>query len=445
MSHPLLSAHFQSRQPSPIRLAQIAFMERQKEDAAGGKPAVSAINTAIGNVSLPMHPAMQKRMFELGNANSPFKGGVVKYSPTVGEAETNATFLHVIESSGFATEGLYCQVTDGGSQAMELVIVGVCGAAGAASGAPLLLIDAAYSNYISFAQRTGRRTVSVTRQLQDDGTFALPDFAEIEKVIERERPAALLVIPYDNPTGQFYPQHTLNALAEICVKHNLWMISDEAYRELFYTSDTTSSIWGISEKDVPSITGRRISIESASKVWNACGLRIGAIVTDNQSFHQQAVAENTANLCSNVIGQYIFGALAHETNVALKTWYAQQRAYYAQLSQKLTTQLCAKMPQLIISQPDAAIYSVIDVKHAVKPNFRMIDFVMYCAQHGAVEIQGKKMTLLIAPMDGFYSVPVGQVNPGETQMRIAYVESPENMALVPDLLIALLQQYEAQR
>ena len=84
---------------------------------------------------------------------------------------------------------------------------------------------------------------------------------------------------------------------KLCVKHNLWIISDEAYRELAYEQGKeTSSIWALTDKDVPGIEGRRISLETASKVWNACGLRIGAIITDNKWCYEKSVAEYTANL-----------------------------------------------------------------------------------------------------------------------------------------------------
>lgn len=421
---PPLSSHFQSRLPSPIRLSQIEFLKRTDQ--------VKAIHTAIGNVSLPMHPAMVKRMFALDGAESPFRKGVVKYSTTVGEGEVNQTFLHLIRSSGFSTDGLYSQVTDGGSQAMELVILGVCGPAGSSEG-PLLLIDPTYSNYSSMAERTGRSTIAVTRHLEENGKFTLPKMDQIEKVIQEKKPSALLVIPYDNPTGQFLPQKTLDELAHLSVKYNLWLISDEAYREVFYTGGETSSIWGITEKGVPGITGRRISIESASKVWNACGLRVGALVTDNKEFHQQAVAENTANLCSNVIGQYIFGALLHESKKELQGWFQKQRAYYSQMAQALTAGLKKEMPQLIVSSPDAALYTVVDVRKMVSSDFDATDFVMYCAQKGNV---GKK-TLLVAPMSGFYSLQ----ERGKTQMRIAYVEPPEVMAEVPQLFSKLFLEY----
>jgi len=330
MTDPIISSHFASRQPSAIRLASIEFMKRTDE--------TTALNTAIGNVSLPLHPAIQERMFNLQSEDSPFKNGVVDYSATVGTPECIKAFLNVIKASGCETDGINVQITDGGSAAMELVILGCCGPAGTTE-KPLLVIDAAYTNYISMADRTGRGIISIRRELQEDGKFTLPDTEEIEKIIQENDPGALVVIPYDNPTGHFYDHDTMVKLAKICVKYNLWMISDEAYRELHYGDSESSSIWKITEDEVPGITGRRISIETASKVWNGCGLRIGGIVTDNKKFHEQSVAEYTANLCPNSIGQYIFGALAHESVEDLHKWFDELRTYYKDLMVKLTDDL----------------------------------------------------------------------------------------------------------
>lgn len=430
---PIMSRHFQGRKPSAIRLAQIEFAKRTDS--------VIAINTAIGNVSLPMHPAMVQRMLNLAASDSPFKEGVVKYTATVGLSETNQAVLNIIASSGFKTEGLYSQITDGGSQAMELVIVGCCGPAGSQQ-KPLLLIDAAYTNYMSMAERTGRSIVSFTRYLDDRGKFTLPDLAQVDKLMTEHKPGALVVIPYDNPTGHFIDHNTMIELARLCVKHNMWMISDEAYRELYYVDQAPVSIWGLSEHDVAGITGRRISIETSSKVWNACGLRIGALVTDNSEFHQRAIAENTAALCSNAIGQYIFGALARESHEDLKQWYAKQRKYYFGMLNDLTEQLKQKLPGVIVSSPDASIYSVVDVRNIARSGFDAVDFVMWCASQGKVAIDGINTTLLVAPMAGFYNVATGEQNPGKTQMRIAYVETPENMKKVPQLFAELFNQYQ---
>jgi len=429
---PELSKHFQSRNPSAIRVAQIEYSKRTDK--------TEAVNVAIGNVSLPMHPMMQERMRHLGENDSPFADGVVKYSSSVGFQETNDAFLNIIASSGFKTENLYSQVTDGGSQAMELVILGVCGEAGA-DDRPLLLIDAAYTNYNAMAERLGRKTISITRSLDDDGRFAYPDYAQMEELIKEQNPSAIIVIPYDNPTGHYYTHEALVELSKIAVKYNLWIISDEAYRELYYTNDKITSVWGISEDEVPGISERRISIETASKVWNACGLRIGAIVTDNAEFNKKAIAENTANLCPNVIGQYIFGSLAHASHSDLQMWYKHQREYYAAMLHELSSELKKLQPKIIVSRPDASIYSVVDVRNIVDASFDASKFVLYCAQQGSVLIDDQELTLLVSPLAEFYSIEDLDKNPGRTQMRIAYVESPEKMKLVPKLFSKLLQQY----
>ncbi len=433
---PRMSKLFESRKPSVIRMAQLKFEERND--------GTEAINVAIGNIPLPMYPAMIDRLHNLEAEGSPFEKGVVKYSSTTGSPECVDAFLNVIASSGFDTSKLHGHITDGGSQAMELIIAGVCGDAGTDDD-PLMLIDAAYTNYKTLCERLGRATCSIQRTLGDDGRFSLPDTEEIERVIEAERPNALIVIPFDNPTGQYYDKAAMIELARLAVKHDLWLVSDEAYRELYYTGGECTSIWGVTDADVPGIEGRRVSIETTSKVWNACGLRIGAIVTDNPDFHRQAVAEHTVSLCSSVIGQWIFGAVAHESHDDLRAWYAQQREYYKGMLFDFTSNMKAALPGVIVSSPDAALYSVIDVKNCVADGFDALEFVLWCAQEGSVDVDGRAMTVLTAPMGGFYSVPDGAPNPGRTQMRLAYVESPERMAVIPGILADLLKAYEAQR
>lgn len=438
MQKPILSELFQTREPSDVRLAQMKYAERKVKPEA-------VINVGIGNVSLPTNPAMQKRMFELNSPDSPFANGVIRYTGTAGTDEARAAFKNILKSEGFNTDNLYVQITDGGSTGMELLILGVCGPAGSDE-RPLMVIDPAYTNYISFAERLGRKIVTITRYMDEDGKFNLPDMEEVEEAIKKHKPGALLVIPYDNPTGQYYTYDLLKDLARLCVKYNMWLASDEAYRELYYTGDEKLvSIWGLSDEDVPGIEGRRISIETASKVWNACGLRIGAVITDNKEFHTRCVAEYTANLCANAIGQYIFGALAHESKESILGWCKQQRDYYRDLIVKVYNRFKELEPRLIVSSPDASIYSVIDVRNVVKPGFDSIDFVLYCAEEGSVELNGVETTLLVAPMKGFYNIENDEENPGKTQFRISFVESPENMLKVPELFIKLLRKYEEQR
>jgi aspartate aminotransferase len=405
----------------------------------------AVINVGIGNVSLPTNPAMQKRMFELNSSESPFANGVIRYSTTAGTQECRDAFKNILACQGFDTSKLHVQVTDGGSAGMELLLVGLCGPAGTGE-KPLMMIDPAYTNYISFAERIGRKTVTVKRSLADNGKFTLPELDKIEEAIKEHNPGALLVIPYDNPTGQLFGYDALKDLAKLCVKYNMWMVSDEAYRELYYQDDEKLvSVWGLSDNDVPGIEGRRISIETASKVWNACGLRIGAVITDSPEFSNRSIAEYTANLCANVIGQHIFGALAHESKEQIADWCKGLKEYYREQIMMVYNGLKEREPGLIVSSPDASIYTVIDVRNVVKPGFDAIDFVLYCAGEGKVSIDGVETTLLVAPMKGFYNVSEGEHNPGSTQFRISFVESPENLAKVPELFVELLKQFEAQR
>lgn len=438
MSKPILSAHFESRTPSAVRLAQMKYEGRAVKPEA-------VINVGIGNVSLPTNPAMMKRLFALDAPGSPFKDGIIRYSTTAGFVETQDAFKNILKCEGFDTSNLHVQITDGGSSAMELLLIGTAGPAGTKD-KPLMMIDPAYTNYISFAERTGRTTVTVKRHLGEDGKYTLPEMSKIEDEIKKHNPGALLVIPYDNPTGQLYNYESMHQLAELCVKYNMWMVSDEAYRELYYTGEgSLVSIWGITDKEVPGIEGRRISIETASKVWNACGLRIGALITDSAEFSDRSIAEYTANLCANVIGQYIFGALAHESKEDIAAWCTNIREYYKGHIVNVYNELKRLEPGLIVSSPDASIYTVIDVRNVVKPGFSGMDFVLFCAEKGSVDLDGVETTLLIAPMAGFYDIPKGEENPGNTQFRISFVETPENMAKIPELFVKLLNKYEEQR
>ena len=172
-------------------------------------------------------------------------------------------------------------------------------------------------------------------------------------------------------------------------------------------------------------------------MWNACGLRIGALLTDNEEFHVKVVSEYTANLCANAIGQDIFGALAHESHKNIQKWYNNQRTYYQSILVNLKNEFKNELPGLIVSEPEAAIYCIIDFKNIVDSKFDSIEFVNYCAKKGKVIIKDNSYTLLLAPMNGFYS----SSELGKSQLRIAIVESAEKMNLAPKILSILFNNF----
>ena len=427
---PSISDHYDKREPSSIRKAQILFQSRQ--DCSN----IEVINLAIGNISLPMHPAMLSRLKGIGDPDSPFAKGVVQYTSSEGTAECKTAILNSInaELSLNIPQNINCVITDGGSQAMELMLLGVSGTSG---GEPIMVIDPLYTNYVEFAKRLSIPMVSLERNSNSDGSFGDLDTTKIRKKISKDNPNGILIIPADNPTGLQMSQNTINEIAKICVEEDIWLVSDEAYRNIYFSGSGPSSIWQISNTDVPGILGRRISIESVSKVWNACGLRIGALVTDNKMMYQKVRSEYTANLCANVIGQYVFGAVAQMSSDEIIDWYSSQRAYYSKAIISLIKELKKELPGLILSSPGAAIYIVLDFKNITPSDFNVSKFIEYCALNGKIRIKKKYYTLLLSPMKGFYN----QKLKGEKQARIALVEQESKMRMVPKILSRLLENY----
>jgi aspartate aminotransferase len=172
-------------------------------------------------------------------------------------------------------------------------------------------------------------------------------------------------------------------------------------------------------------------------MWNACGLRIGALVTDNQILHNKVASEYTANLCANVIGQYIFGSISTLSKNEIRNWYQDQRTYYYSLIKDLREELLINIPGIIVSNPESALYLVIDFKNIVDDEFNIINFIEYCARKGKCMVDKNNYTILLAPMTGFYF----NANCGKTQARIAIVESKSLIEKVPHILSKLIKDY----
>ena len=438
------SSFFNNIKPSGLRVAQTMFEKRTKDDIKKGKDPIEAINVAIGSVSLKTHPKLLERY--LNPKDETLINGIWRYGETPGTKKANGVFIKIIEA--FLPENinpkLYSIVQEGGSAVMRTVLLGVCGDAGSDK-RPLLVMNPTYVNYKAVADELGRKIVSVPRALDRHGNFSHVTVEEIEKAVKKYKPGALLIIPYDNPSGQLMRQKTINEYARICLENNIFIVSDEAYRGLYYVDEDAPTIWKVTNKDVPGIEEAkiRISIESLSKTFNACGLRMGAMVTDNEEFRDRASAANTTYLCPSSIDQHIIEVLYDETKKDIRNWISSLRDYYKDILSTIYNEFQKQLPGIIMSRPEASIYTVLDVREIAKPGFDAEDFVMFCSKKGEVNVQGKRMTLLVSPMWGFYNV-LGE-NPGKTQMRIACVEPEDKMKLVPMLFAELFKQYESQR
>lgn len=428
MPKPTISNHFKNRLPSSIRQAQMKFLERNDKDQ------INVINLAIGNVKLPMYPSMIKRLKEIGEGNH-FSNGIIPYTSTTGTIDARKAFLNVLSALDVDISKLLVNITDGGSASMEIMMLGV---SGPSSKRPIMLLDPSYTNYIQFAHRLQIPIITSKRKINNDGSFEKLNFKKISSMVKKYNPSAFVIIPYDNPTGQFINQNTLDRIAQLCVQNGMWLVSDEAYRPLVYGNKSASSIWKISLKNVPDIYSYRISIESASKVWNGCGLRIGGIITDNQEFHKKAISEYTANLCANTLGQSIFGTLAYENHSDINNWFVKQKKYYENLFNILKKSLNKELPGLIVSNPEASIYCILDFKNICKKNFKTDAFINYCATKGSAMIGEKYYTVLLAPMNGFYN----DDDFANTQLRLSLVETPDLLKITPKILSILFNEYQ---
>lgn len=423
MKKPNISPYFNQLNPSPLRGA--------RQLAAKRKDKVTIIDASIGSVTLPTYPAIKKRLFNLSPG---FKSGSLPYTPTEGTHEAQTAFINIYKALGINLKGLDITITASGSLAMQYVMLGVV-----SKKKPLAAFGPVYANYLSYGQRFNLPVVSLNRYLSNDGVFSIPNQSEIESFIKKTKPGALLVIPADNPTGAYFTQERLNFLAKLAVKYNLFLVSDEAYLGLYNQKDKQpSSIW---RTNVPGIKGRRIGIHSASKNMNGCGLRIGAVITDNQELAQSILYCASADLCAGIVDQYLFGALAKEPKKNIQKFLKDLRTYYYSMMTQFRDTLIKEIPDLIISQPAASIYQVIDFKNLRLKNFKALDFINWSSSHAKVKINNKSYLFLTAPMSGFYQKQKGQKNPGDTQVRVAFVQPKKDMLLGAKVLAEQLKQY----
>lgn len=419
---PQLSKLYQDIKISSLRKAQQLYKER-KDD-------VMAIDASIGNVKLPMHPAMINRLKNLSE-NPQFEKGIVPYPPTIGTDEANSAILKIIRSTGIDTHNLYSMITTGGSTAIDHAVLATC-----SKDKPLLIFEPFYPNYKNIAQGYSIDVVAITRQMDRDGKIIYPSKSKIEELIIKTKPAAFCVIPFDNPTGDMMKKEKFLEIAELCIKYNMWFISDEAYRTLYYKNEESPGIWKLDKLE--GIKKRRISIETVSKGFNGCGLRIGALVTDNKELLTKCEAFAMSHICTNAIGQYIVGALTNVPMKDIQKWNEKNKKYYSQNINWVRSEFKRIAPKAIFTSIGSAIYSVIDLRDCVPNNFSADSFVTYCAKDGKISLKGKKYTLLVSPMSGFYSKTTPTV---EKQIRISYVENKENMKLIPMLFVKLLENY----
>lgn len=286
-------------------------------------------------------------------------------------------------------------VTVAGSEAIMMMFQCICN-----EGDEVLVFEPFYCNYNAIAKVNRVRLIGIHTDIHDD--FALPDPSIIERYIT-PRTKAILICNPSNPTGTLYSRDKVLSIAEICRKHDLYLIADEVYREFCYTDAPHFSIM-----QIPDFSENAILLDSASKRYNLCGARIGVLVSRNKEVIRLATKLAQARLCPPVLGQV---ALSGALDAGPDYFSATRKEYIAR--RNYTIAALNDIPGVYSPLPYGAFYTIAEL-----PVRDAGDFCKWLL----TDFRPGGETVMLTPAEAFYSTP----GIGLNQVRIAYVlEVPE--------------------
>lgn len=315
---------------------------------------------------------------------------VLEYSHSAGNESYRRKLAGFYQQHGINVDHTEMLITTGGSEAILFAMMACMN-----PGDEIIIPEPFYANYNGFATAAGVKIVTVTSYISDD--FALPPIAEIEKKIT-SRTKSIIVCNPNNPTGYLYSKEELLQLRDIVKRHDLYLFSDEAYREFCYDGCGHYSamlLEGI-EKNV-------VMVDSVSKRYSECGIRIGALVSRNKNIISTALKFAQARLSPPGLGQ-----IAAEASIDTPTEYFTEvnREYTAR--RDYLVDALNRIPGVYCPKPKGAFYTVVKLP---------IDDCDKFARWLLEEFQYENQTVMVAPASGFYSDPCS----GKNEVRIAYV------------------------
>ena len=287
-------------------------------------------------------------------------------------------------------------VTTGGSEALLFAFGSVMD-----TDDEVIIPEPFYANFNGFSAASGAKIVPVISKIEDN--FSLPPIEEFEKLITPKTKAILICNP-GNPTGYLYSKEEIQKLAEIVIKHDLFLIADEVYREFVYDGNEHFSIL-----QEPNLANNAIVIDSVSKRYSMCGARIGCLVSKNKEVIKTALKYAQTRLSPPTLAQIACEA-ALDTP---KSYFDEVIAEYAK-RRTILIEGPQKINGVKVTKPKGAFYCIVElpVKNAEV-------FAQWLLE--AFDVNGE--TIMVAPAAGFYSTP----NVGINQIRLAYVLNEESL------------------
>lgn len=335
---------------------------------------------------------------------------VVAYGPSAGLNILREKFSEYYKRFNINVEPEEILITTGGSEAIIFTLMAI-----ADPGDEIIIPEPFYTNYNGFAVEAGVKIVPIKSSIEND--FQLPPIESIrEKISSRTR--AIMICNPNNPTGYVYSSEELAALRQIIVDHNLFLLTDEVYREFIYDGQTHASAMHLKEVD-----DRVVMLDSVSKRYSACGARIGMIVTKNKKIIETTLKFGMARLCPPTIEQ-IGCAAAVDTP---KSYFDDVIKEYKK-RRDIMVSLLKKIPGVVCPMPKGAFYLVCELP---------VDDADKFSQWLLTDFHVKKETVMMAPANGFYSSP----GLGENQVRIAYVLNVDDIKKAMNILKEGLKVY----
>ncbi|MGD9992883.1 MAG: pyridoxal phosphate-dependent aminotransferase [Salinivirgaceae bacterium] len=339
-----------------------------------------------------------------------FADKVVEYSHSAGNESYRRKLAGYYQGLGIEVDHTEMLITTGGSEALIFAFQSTLN-----PGDEVIIPEPFYANYTAFAITVGVKLVPVTATIENG--FALPPIEKFEELINKNTKGILICNP-SNPTGYLYSEDELRKLAAIAKKHDLYIYSDEVYREFCYDGHTHFSAMLLKD-----IQQNVILVDSVSKRYSSCGTRIGALVSKNKEVIATAMKFAQARLSPPSFGQ-IAGEASLDTP---KAYFDEVYNEYID-RRNFTVEALNKMEGVICPMPKGAFYTI--VKLPVDNSEKFCEWILK-------DFEYNNQTVMMAPASGFYTTK----GKGHNEVRIAYVLKKEDLKLAMETLEKALHAY----
>ena len=339
-----------------------------------------------------------------------FESKVLAYGPSQGLDVYRNNLVNYYNKHEIKLNSDDIIVTTAGSEAIVFALLTACNA-----GDEVIVPEPFYTNYNGFATVTGVKIVPLTTYAEE--SFKLPENEEITKLISSKTKAIMLCNP-GNPTGAVYPHSEMERIARIAKDNNLFVISDEVYREFVYDGLSHTSIM-----DIEGMEDHAIMVDSISKRYSACGARIGCLISRNNNFITSAIKFAQARLCPPTIDQ-----LAANAAIDIEEEYFKGIIKEYDARRNLVFEELQKIDDIICIKPKGAFYII-----AKLPIDDADDFAKWMLEEFSYENE----TVMFAPAQGFYATK----NLGKNEIRLAYILNLNDLKKAMEIFRKGLAEY----